>query len=224
MAIATAIALGIGAAGLVGGAIQSGEEQRQDLADNILGMEGTLFDLEGALDQTETAILETEAKIGDYESFLEKFPAYEQYQQLLGNFEMSNVVAAATGRKQTGTSAGMMVEGKRQKLASFAGEDLKFGTEGGGLFAQGFQQLVSDLNTQQESAERQLDVYSQSLDILHESRDRYETEIGQYRENLESLYDKPLQSLPIGVPEEALDDWGREEYWNWQNTGKLEFK
>lgn len=199
--VAVAIGVGVSAAAGVAGTIVSGvqgaEQNAIDRQETVLGMKNELSTLRGEAAKNEVKILETENKITDYEQFLGRFPAYEQYQkdkaveqgkqqfgQLMGNFEMANIMAAAKGQKTAGTSAGQVIGQKQERLEAFAGSDLAFNTEGDGLFAQGYQDLVMDLNVQKDQAERQLGVYEQSLETLEEAQTGYESSIEDYEDTL----------------------------------------
>jgi hypothetical protein len=159
-------------------------QENQSLQENqaIIGLQSDALSLEGDLAQNEIAILETEGKISDYETFLAGFPAYADYQkaaataegkqqfdQLMGNFEMQAVQAAASGRAGAGTSAQQVTNKRRSDVVSFVGEDMTLDAEGG-LFGQGFTQLVNDLTQQQTTAQTQLGIYQSSLTTLKDSK------------------------------------------------------
>jgi len=140
------------------------------------------LDVQGQIAQNEIAITETRGRISEYETFLAGFPAYADYQknlameqgkqqfdQLMGNFEFAAVEAAATGRAGAGTSAQRVTNKRRSDVVSFVGEDMALDARGG-LFGQGFTQLVNDLNQEENAARTQLGMYSNSLATLEQSK------------------------------------------------------
>lgn len=166
-------------------AMQAIAQQTLDLQrqQTMIAWQQQAVDLSTQLGQGEIAITETKQNISAYEQFLSNFPAYADYQkasamaagkqqfdQLMGNFEMQAVQAAATGRAGAGTSVQRVTNQKRQDVADFVGDDMTLDAAGG-LFGQGYNQLIYDLNTIQTQAQGQLDIYEQTLPILQETQE-----------------------------------------------------
>lgn len=164
-----------GLAGMAGTALQN-QIAAQNLELSILSQQ---ISLATALKQAKLQVTSAQTGIDTYQMALDLFPDYSdyvkdvantegeaQYNQLLSNFENTEVIAAATGRAGAGTSASRVTGKARGNLTEFVGEDLLFNTEGGGLFAQGFQQLVNNLSAEQQQYEGQLAIFEETLELL----------------------------------------------------------
>lgn len=132
--------------------------------------------------QLGVSIQETESNISAYESFLARYPEYAQfeeekfktegeaeYRQLMENYGMINVLAGATGRTGAGTSFGAVGKQAMEGVQRFVGEDMSLDATGG-LYGMGYKELMGNLQLEQETATRQLDIYRTSLDTLFESK------------------------------------------------------
>lgn len=145
----------------------------QDQAD--ISNHSTLTSLKTDLSTMNIQLAQYTSELSSYETALSNFDAYanlqtesaiatgkENYNTLLENYEGSVVAAAASGR--TTGSAALASENELSSLESYAGEDLEFNLTGGGLFAEEYQQLVSDLAAEKSSIEDQIDVYNTAID------------------------------------------------------------
>jgi len=211
------LAIGLSAIGLGMKAAQQKKAERLQVESDIRDLESQIIDWETSLGVTKTQIAETEFGISTMELALERFPGYaaleqekvetagkQQYQELMQNFGMMNVLAGATGRVGTGTSMQTVGAEARQNVAEFVGEDLAFDTEGG-LYGMTWAELLKNLEAERQSYEGQLDVYQTSLDQLLETEETLteaiseaESQLEDWEQELEDLTKPPSGGGPSG--------------------------
>jgi len=188
--------LAIGTLILGGISLYSQSKQQKEAAElgleqDVWGIKQDIAEITGALATTRTATAETEMNIGNVEDWLTLYPAYaekektqmelagqQQYQELMENYGMMNVLAGATGRATPGTSMAVKGQQARERVAGFVGEDLTFDPEGG-LYGMAWAELLQNLEAQYTGQTRQLDVLKTSLTQLGEAETGYETALSE---------------------------------------------
>ena len=188
------IALGsliISGASFLWNAISGGKQQ--DIAEEGLDLEkvnayqSSLSNLTAIEQQQETLknqITASEGKITEYDQFLERFPAYAEfqtqsalqegkqvYEEMATNFAFAELGAAARG--QTG-STGIASAQRTKKAVNLFGEDMKADAFGG-LFGQQMQELSLDLTSMKTEAQRNKQVLGTSLSSLKTTLGTYDT-------------------------------------------------
>lgn len=169
------------------------ESMRTGLENDLLTMDTNLEEIQQNKSNYETAL----ANFGQYAD-IQKSTAQEQgrntFNQLLGNYEGTQVALAAQGR--TAGSGAAVTEQSRNALQRFAGADLAFNTTGGGLFAKQYQQLESDLGLKKQEIQSQIDIFSKAETNTEEAIANTEEEIDNLGvTQMQNLKDKMLQDI-----------------------------
>ena len=151
------------------------EKEQADIANQSM-----LTGMQTDLDILNTELFVDQEQLATYERALSGFDAYsttkqtaavEQgrgtFDQLMSNYEGTEALMAATGR---GAGSGAIVGNAAEKsLERYAGSDLLYNTTGGGLFADQYQQLVTDLAEEKLGITGQISVFEESIGIIEES-------------------------------------------------------
>lgn len=190
------LAIGVAAVGIGLRNKRAKEAAKLQLEKDIWGLKRDIAGLTGDIATTKTAIAETEMGIADIGDWLGLYPAYaekektqmeqagrREYETLMENYGMMNVLAGATGRVGAGTSMAVAGGQARGKVAGFVGEDLTFDPEGG-FYGMAWAELLQNLGAEYTGKERQLDVLETSLSTLGEAQTGYEEALSEAEQQL----------------------------------------